>query len=263
MSNPRYFEFVGGGSNKFWSVAWQGSQVTVRFGRIGTEGQVKARQHGTAGAAKAEVESLVAAKLAKGYREKKAPANGAAKPAARKPAAGGGATGGFAALERELVPETSFSARDRVKLAPGWQKEIVKAAGMARLPPSYLDFVDRLRTVGEWIRRGQQRVPRHLEVYVNAKWFRKARKLHGTVLDIAARFDQADEAAKWRGLVVFGTDSAGGHFCWDPARTDKRGEPPILVVDNNAGLKVTTVAKDLYDLMRSYRQKRGDDEDDA
>ena len=35
----RYFEFIGGSSAKFWEVVVSGNEVTVRFGRIGTEGQ--------------------------------------------------------------------------------------------------------------------------------------------------------------------------------------------------------------------------------
>jgi len=35
----RRFEFVGGGSDKFWEISIQGKDVTVRFGRNGTNGQ--------------------------------------------------------------------------------------------------------------------------------------------------------------------------------------------------------------------------------
>ena len=65
----RYFEFVGGSSAKFWEVAQSGSEVTVRFGRIGTAGQTQTKTLPDAGAAAKHVEKLVASKTAKGYLE--------------------------------------------------------------------------------------------------------------------------------------------------------------------------------------------------
>ena len=39
----RYFEFVEGNSSKFWEITVRNNNVTVRFGRIGTEGQIQAK----------------------------------------------------------------------------------------------------------------------------------------------------------------------------------------------------------------------------
>ncbi len=39
----RYFEFVSGTSAKFWEISTSGSQVTIRFGRIGTQGQTQVK----------------------------------------------------------------------------------------------------------------------------------------------------------------------------------------------------------------------------
>jgi len=61
-------------------------------------------------------------------------------------------------------------------------------------------------------------------------------------------------AARGGGLVPFGTNSSHAFFCWDSARTDRRGESPIVLVDNAGDLRVATIAKDLYGLMRNYRQ---------
>ena len=36
----RGFEYVGGGSEKFWEVEQDGATVTVRFGRLGTADEV-------------------------------------------------------------------------------------------------------------------------------------------------------------------------------------------------------------------------------
>jgi predicted DNA-binding WGR domain protein len=65
----RYFEFVGGNSAKFWEIGTSGNEVTVRFGRIGTEGQTQVKTLADAAAATKHAEKLIAQKLAKGYQE--------------------------------------------------------------------------------------------------------------------------------------------------------------------------------------------------
>jgi predicted DNA-binding WGR domain protein len=72
----RRFEFVGAdeergtsSSAKFWEVSVEGSAVTVRFGRIGTDGQTKVKDLGSADAANKEADKLIAEKTRKGYVE--------------------------------------------------------------------------------------------------------------------------------------------------------------------------------------------------
>ncbi len=65
----RYFEFAGGTSAKFWEVAASGNEVTVRFGRIGTEGQTQVKTPADADAAARYAEKQINSKLAKGYLE--------------------------------------------------------------------------------------------------------------------------------------------------------------------------------------------------
>ena len=65
----RYFEFVGGSSAKFWELTTSGTAVTVRFGRIGTEGQTQTKTLPDANAAAKHAEKLISQKLAKGYQE--------------------------------------------------------------------------------------------------------------------------------------------------------------------------------------------------
>jgi predicted DNA-binding WGR domain protein len=65
----RYFEFVGGSSAKFWECVVSGNDVTVRFGRIGTEGQTQVKTLANADAAARHAEKLIASKMAKGYLE--------------------------------------------------------------------------------------------------------------------------------------------------------------------------------------------------
>lgn len=66
----RRFELVEGSSNKFWEVARHGCTVTVRYGRIGSDGQAKTRELASEDLARRHAEELIAEKLAKGYRER-------------------------------------------------------------------------------------------------------------------------------------------------------------------------------------------------
>jgi predicted DNA-binding WGR domain protein len=65
----RHFQFVEGSSEKFWQVSLAGNDVTVRFGRIGTDGQTQTKSLADADAAARHAEKLIAEKLKKGYVE--------------------------------------------------------------------------------------------------------------------------------------------------------------------------------------------------
>jgi predicted DNA-binding WGR domain protein len=65
----RHFEYIGGDSAKFWEISPQGNDVTVRFGRIGTQGQTQTKTLADAGAAQRHVEKLIGEKTKKGYVE--------------------------------------------------------------------------------------------------------------------------------------------------------------------------------------------------
>lgn len=92
------FELVDGKSSKFWEIDVQGSAHTVRYGRIGTDGQSKEKSFDDGDAAQAAAEKLIKAKVKKGYAAVGAapastptadpqPAKKAAKKATAKPAA--------------------------------------------------------------------------------------------------------------------------------------------------------------------------------
>lgn len=66
---PRYFEFVEGTSSKFWEIKVNGTQVIVRFGRIGTDGMVKPKEFPTEAAALKYAEGIIEEKVEKGYEE--------------------------------------------------------------------------------------------------------------------------------------------------------------------------------------------------
>ena len=68
-ASPRRFEMTDGGSAKFWEVASDGCEVTVRYGRIGTTGQAKAKTFVDEATALRHMEGLIQEKTAKGYAE--------------------------------------------------------------------------------------------------------------------------------------------------------------------------------------------------
>jgi uncharacterized protein (TIGR02996 family) len=65
---PR-FEFAQGTSSKFWEITVSDSNLTTRWGRIGTDGQNKMQAFASPAAAKKEHDKLILSKLKKGYIE--------------------------------------------------------------------------------------------------------------------------------------------------------------------------------------------------
>jgi DNA ligase-1 len=69
-SGKHYFEFVAGTSSKFWEVSVNGSDMTTRWGRIGSTGQSKTKTFKDEAVALAQADKLIAEKTADGYVEK-------------------------------------------------------------------------------------------------------------------------------------------------------------------------------------------------
>lgn len=67
-SSGQYFEFKDGGSSKFWEITLDGTSHSVRFGKIGTAGQISTKRFKSAGEARADHDKLVAEKTKKGYK---------------------------------------------------------------------------------------------------------------------------------------------------------------------------------------------------
>jgi len=65
----RRFELIDGSSQKFWEIELQGSDFTVRWGRIGTDGQSQQKSFPSAAKAQTEHDKLVTEKQKKGYAE--------------------------------------------------------------------------------------------------------------------------------------------------------------------------------------------------
>jgi len=69
-AGARYFEFVEGGSAKFWEIRVEGSTFFTRYGKIGTDGQVTQKDYDSDAKAQAEAAKLISEKTRKGYAEK-------------------------------------------------------------------------------------------------------------------------------------------------------------------------------------------------
>jgi len=65
----RRFELIEGTSSKFWEVKAEDTELTVSFGRIGTQGQTKTKTFASNSAALAEEAKLIKEKTGKGYKE--------------------------------------------------------------------------------------------------------------------------------------------------------------------------------------------------
>ena len=68
-STKRRFEFVGGKSDKFWTIELKGKEVLVTFGRNGTIGQATTKSFADIVAAQKHADRIIDQKLAKGYVE--------------------------------------------------------------------------------------------------------------------------------------------------------------------------------------------------
>jgi predicted DNA-binding WGR domain protein len=73
-----YLEFIGedkdrgvAESSKFWMVTQEGKDLTIVFGKIGTNGQTTNKSFSTSEEATVEMEKLVKSKIKKGYKEVK------------------------------------------------------------------------------------------------------------------------------------------------------------------------------------------------
>lgn len=65
----RRFEFNDGKSQKFWEIALEGDSFSVRYGRIGADGQSSTKTYASAADAEKEANKLIASKVKKGYAE--------------------------------------------------------------------------------------------------------------------------------------------------------------------------------------------------
>jgi len=67
MMVKRYFELVNDKSSKFWEVSVTGKYLTIRYGKISTDGQTTTKEFRTPIEAKTQADKLIIDKIEKGY----------------------------------------------------------------------------------------------------------------------------------------------------------------------------------------------------
>lgn len=112
MADVRRFEFSEGTSNKFWEVFQDGKSVTVRFGRIGTDGQTQVKAHASEAEALKVLEKLIKEKTGKGYVEAGAPKKAAAKSEEKPKAA--------KSDDKPKAAKSDDKPKKKGALDPGW-----------------------------------------------------------------------------------------------------------------------------------------------
>jgi predicted DNA-binding WGR domain protein/very-short-patch-repair endonuclease len=68
-AESRALSYVQGSSSKFWNISRTGVELTISYGRTGTQGQRLTKSHESQERAQREMEKLVAEKLRKGYSD--------------------------------------------------------------------------------------------------------------------------------------------------------------------------------------------------
>lgn len=73
----KYFEYIGksevnesGTSAKFWEITLDGKSVSIRYGKIGSNGQISAKDFASESEAQAYADKKIAEKTKDGYIEK-------------------------------------------------------------------------------------------------------------------------------------------------------------------------------------------------
>ncbi|QTD46622.1 WGR and DUF4132 domain-containing protein [Ottowia testudinis] len=134
------YELIEGKSAKFWEVQAEGADLTIRFGRIGTNGQTQTKTFADAAAALKERDKLIKEKTGKGYAEVSVAANAALAKVASKMASAP-AESAQAATKTEAVKPTEPTAAAAPPTAVAAPASVVAGAGtQPPVDPSTLDW---------------------------------------------------------------------------------------------------------------------------
>jgi predicted DNA-binding WGR domain protein len=130
----RRFEMAEGTSSKFWEVSVDGADLTVCFGRIGTDGQSKTKTFADASKALAEQTKLIKEKTGKGYSEVGAAATAnTIVPSATAPSA---TTAAKVASKTKLAPTVEANITTVAPTPPSPAPEIEPPSGIAEDAPA-------------------------------------------------------------------------------------------------------------------------------
>ncbi|MET9671234.1 DUF4132 domain-containing protein [Streptomyces sp. NPDC006475] len=135
----RRWEFDHGTSSKFWEAEASDNRVTVRYGRLGTQGQEQHKEFDDAAAAQAYLDRTIAQKERKGYQEVTT-----GSPAVT---AGPAATGRPATAPGTRPPAKRRTDEDAFTLPAAWRKQLYPRRGGARRTPASPGAAVHVRTL--------------------------------------------------------------------------------------------------------------------
>jgi predicted DNA-binding WGR domain protein len=107
----RYFEFTDEKSSKFWEVSHQGSDMTTRWGKIGTGGQSKTKSFASPEKAAAETAKIIATKVKEGYVEQELSGAVSSSPSRPKASTGWSGTADPEPMLGKVLPTASDRKR--------------------------------------------------------------------------------------------------------------------------------------------------------
>ncbi|MFF6983511.1 WGR and DUF4132 domain-containing protein [Streptomyces sp. NPDC008343] len=139
----RRWEFDQGSSSKFWEADASGSQVTVRYGRIGTQGQQQDKEFADAAAAQAYLAKTIAQKERKGYQEVTVGGTAVAVTGHAEDAA----TQEPAAAVKDAPSPKRRPDEDTFRLPTAWRNKLHPRKGGVRRPPAAPDPAQHARTL--------------------------------------------------------------------------------------------------------------------
>jgi len=265
----RHFEFEKGSSSKFWAIERRARTVTVTFGRIGSTGQKKAKSFPSDEKAVQEQKRLIAEKTRKGYRE----VMGGVKTKAVIAAAEAEDEDLPDAAEDDDEPRppprgftnpTSWQAIAKAwagarimlkgkRTSPREAKAVATALGIARLPPSYLIYIDRFRKLGALgLRYKRDRFP--IDLYISPPEDLVSDQKHFiALLDTFPYLPKylRVSAKRLRGFIKFGRDTSRTDIYWDPTRTTRDGEMAICFM-NHEYPWLLELGRDLKEIVKYY-----------
>jgi predicted DNA-binding WGR domain protein len=202
---PKRFELQEGTAAKFWEVGIGGPILTVRFGRLGTDGQTKTKRLASPSAAAAAADALIREKTRKGYAEVGAKRRAKAKPVATAPSVKRPSASGsiIARLDRAL--EASYPKLRKRMAAPKSLAPLAKAIG-GPVP-------DALAALWSWHDGAPDFLVAERDSSDRIDWL--------SVRDSVSAFAQLSKLAGFDArLIPFATDGAGNYLCFN-AKTQR------------------------------------------
>ena len=232
----RRFELIEGNSSKFWEVEQAGSELNIRWGRIGTAGQSQTKSFDDGPKAATALNKLVSEKTSKGYKEADVAAEASigttkAQPQVRSPAPAAQAD----KPAQALVPPASRAASAPAAAEPVPPAESLDAQCERAYEAARLQIADGTLKVGEKLSAAGLKRQYGVSEQGAAMAFDRLKSsgvIYGWGATAEVREDSAEYARKmgdWAAAMAAHAAAAGsgasGPACDDPV---PEGMPPWL-----------------------------------